>query len=91
MYVCTPLVRKIGHVQIPETKQSINITDNLHDRQIADNAYIKLIAPGSEVLVMTLGCMDFLEEAMILWLNMVTRISIIHALMQLRSKIKALY
>ena len=46
--------------------------NNLHDRQIADNAYTKLIVPGFKVLVMTLGCMDFLEEAVILWLNVVT-------------------
>ena len=49
--------------------QSIN---NLHDRQIADNAYTKLIVPGFNVLVITLGCMDFLEEALILWLNVVS-------------------
>ena len=47
--------------------------DNLYDRQIADNAYTKkLIVPGFNVLVITLGCMDFLEEALILWLNVVS-------------------
>ena len=46
--------------------------DNLNDRQIADNAYTKLIVPGLNVLVITLGCMDFLEEALILWLNVVS-------------------
>ena len=42
-----------------------------YDHHIADNAYTKLIVPGFEALVMTLRCMDFLEEAVILWLNVV--------------------
>ena len=52
------------------------LINNLHDCQIAENAYTKLIDPGFEVLVMTLGCMDFLEEAVILWLNVITQIII---------------
>ena len=52
----------------------------MHDHQIADLSYTKLIVPDFETLVMTLGCMSFPEEAVILWLNLVDRISIIHAL-----------
>ena len=54
--------------------------DNLHDHQIADNAYTKLIVPGFKVLVMTLGYIDFFAEAVILWLMWSLELAYIHAL-----------
>ena len=80
IYVCTPLVRKIGHGQIPEVKQSIN--------KLTTCMTVKLqTIHGFKVLVMTLGCMDFLEEAVILWSLEIA----LHPHTQLRSKIKTLY
>ena len=35
------------------------------DHQIADISYTKLNVPGFEALVMTPGCIDFLEDAVI--------------------------